>query len=389
MREDTLIPANASPRYRVKYSLAVNMCTAMILVDHACHGEMTPTEWPYAVARRMNEIEKTWLLDVRSILAHGWVLREFILKYVPDNHSLHETWPAFHDWLEHLDDDSVLNLVDEGIVSGLDYYEEHLAPMPEVETYLRQLETRVPDLNMLKRPGIRELGIRALLVSWGIESPDPLATVLLSPATLRQRMADVIHAIWKHGFQQIWTEHAPQVRELCDNLSNQKLPPMSVRELVTRITGLEPTQKAFQHLDGRKEIVFIPCLHLGEFLSIFAIGSNSYILFDPVQRTEVTGAMSARTSRGLQGNPDMVRKLEALGDAVRLHVLELVKENPDIHAQQISEALGVHQSTVSRHCQQLEQSGLVRVQREGNLKRYRLNYDAIRELSGWLVDFLG
>jgi ArsR family transcriptional regulator len=64
--------------------------------------------------------------------------------------------------------------------------------------------------------------------------------------------------------------------------------------------------------------------------------------------------------------------LKALADESRLRILWMLEERY-LCVCEIQEALGLAQSTVSRHLQLLEEAGFVISEKEGQWKNYRLN----------------
>ena len=69
--------------------------------------------------------------------------------------------------------------------------------------------------------------------------------------------------------------------------------------------------------------------------------------------------------------------LRVLGDATRLQLLELLARSDDpMTVRELTEAIGLAQSTVSFHLARLADAQLVLVERTGRTNPYRLNPDA-------------
>ncbi len=68
----------------------------------------------------------------------------------------------------------------------------------------------------------------------------------------------------------------------------------------------------------------------------------------------------------------------ALSDETRVRIVNLLLERPCC-VKEIAEALQVPQPRVSQHLAVLRAFGIVKVQKEGNLRRYSLNYDKYYE----------
>ncbi|MBI5014443.1 MAG: winged helix-turn-helix transcriptional regulator [Deltaproteobacteria bacterium] len=69
---------------------------------------------------------------------------------------------------------------------------------------------------------------------------------------------------------------------------------------------------------------------------------------------------------------DLLRPLKALGDESRLKILWML-EDRDLCSCEIQEAVGLAQSTVSRHLQLLEDAGFVASEKLGLWKIYRFH----------------
>ncbi len=72
---------------------------------------------------------------------------------------------------------------------------------------------------------------------------------------------------------------------------------------------------------------------------------------------------------------------KALGDPVRLRLFYLLAIGDELCVCHLTAALGLPQSTVSRHLGILRNAGLVTTRREGKWMHYRLAGDAARALS--------
>lgn len=79
----------------------------------------------------------------------------------------------------------------------------------------------------------------------------------------------------------------------------------------------------------------------------------------------------------------IMKPLKALGDESRVRILWMLEERP-LCVCEIQEALGLAQSTVSRHLQLLEESGFVTSEKEGQWRNYKLNHSPSPGVSGLL-----
>jgi DNA-binding transcriptional ArsR family regulator len=87
------------------------------------------------------------------------------------------------------------------------------------------------------------------------------------------------------------------------------------------------------------------------------------------------------------GLPMAVEALSALAQGHRLAVFRLLVRAGDqgVAAGEIAREIGVPSSTLSTHLTILAHAGLIRSRREGRSILYRADYDAMRDLLGFLV----
>jgi DNA-binding transcriptional ArsR family regulator len=77
---------------------------------------------------------------------------------------------------------------------------------------------------------------------------------------------------------------------------------------------------------------------------------------------------------------------EVLAEPRRRQILDLLRT--DEHAvNELAEALGLPQPTVSKHLRTLREAGLVAVRSDAQRRLYRLRIEPLRELDGWLAPY--
>jgi hypothetical protein len=126
MQRGYLIPTYAQREWDVQFSLPANLSTAMLLVDYAAHGLATPTPWPGMIAANLPKQTRANLDAVRTILAHGAVLREYFLKHLSSDVAAQYEWPALRSWLENLTIAEIEELINDSIRANLAYYRRYM-----------------------------------------------------------------------------------------------------------------------------------------------------------------------------------------------------------------------------------------------------------------------
>jgi DNA-binding transcriptional ArsR family regulator len=85
--------------------------------------------------------------------------------------------------------------------------------------------------------------------------------------------------------------------------------------------------------------------------------------------------------------PEPAVVLDALGDATRRRVLELVRESGPAPVGAIAEAMPVSRPAVSQHLKVLEGAGLVTCTKRGTRHLYAVQPDGLAVLRLWLDGF--
>lgn len=392
MKREVLFSTKPQPSYHSFHSLALNLFSSAILVDYAAHGSDTPTPWPKRVAASLSGTEAEALDIIRGILAHGWVLRDYAIRTLPPDHPAHLNWDSLKGWLENLSDDEIIDLTIAGIQSGLSFYDAYLDEMAQVEFFLQKLGTGMPEKETLADPENRRNALLALLHSWQAGEPEDTADKLMTPHVFRKNILIYTTVLWEKGLKEAWHIHEKGHHEAVRYVSQLTAIPLSVDDFIMRVTGLKPEEKAFDVLHEARHITFVPCVHLGQFLSVFKIEKNCYVLFDPEIQQQKTAhsaynLMPHHLPEGTEEN--MAALLEAIGDKTRLKILLKLKKQPGLHTIQLAEALNIHQSTVSRHCQLLQKNGVITVTKTQSYKCFSLNKERTNELTDWLLRNLG
>ncbi len=80
------------------------------------------------------------------------------------------------------------------------------------------------------------------------------------------------------------------------------------------------------------------------------------------------------------------RGLDALGDATRRHVFELLRDGPR-SVGELAERLPVSRPAVSQHLRVLEEAGLVTHRRQGTRHLYELDATGVGALRDWIDGF--
>ncbi len=396
MQRGYLIPTYAQREWGVQFSLPANLSTAMLLVDYAAHGLATPTSWPTIIAARLPTQARADLDSIRTILAHGAVLREYFLKHIASDATAQYEWPALRSWLENLSHAEIEALINDSIRSNLAYYRRYMEPQLEVENYLERLGTAAPDDAVLANPKQRRTAMQASILSWGRTGYESTLALMERPERFSAILLAFLDALWQQGFSAEWERqktglatHVEMTRtRFATDLANAQ-----PDDVLFRLTGRQPTEEWMEPLRHSPRIILVPCAHMGNYLSIAQIGDSQYIFYEPPTSSDnavqVHKIASSTLSPQAMDRELLDPVLEALGSATSMTILMILSAQGEMIAQQIAERADVHQSTISRHFAQLERAGLVLVRRTAGMKYYTVNRQRIRDICHLLLKIFG
>lgn len=226
----------------------------------------------------------------------------------------------------------------------------------------------------------RKKAVKAVLLSWSVpmEEAGKIAEVYDSLSFIKERIIRMIRAFGDTGLRKEWENK----QELLKKWVRQHEPLLRKNyrtngEAIFEITGLYPDTTGLENINRAERLTFIPVCNMERLLSFIQLDKHVYLMFDP--QTETDGSKEKLA--------DYYTAFEGLGDRTRLEIIDLLAENKEMFAQQVIQRLNLKQSTVSRHLNQLQQSNLVTVRREGNTKYFSLNRDELKKVAEGLHSF--
>ncbi len=206
--------------------------------------------------------------------------------------------------------------------------------------------------------------------------------LLYEPARLVAKLREQVGYIWEHFLADEWRRALPMLQESVEAFSRLNLTNVTLHEAVRAVTGRDLRGKFTAREEAAQRIVFIPSPHLGPYVSRMMRGSTIFMGY------------GARLPRGVQAaasplsRSELLIRMNALADDTRLRILEMLTERDEMCAQEIIEALGLSQSSVSRHLSQLSATGFLSERRREAGKCYSLNTERIVDTVRALTNFL-
>ncbi len=222
---------------------------------------------------------------------------------------------------------------------------------------------------------------------------DDVLGLLFNPETLKTRTVELVRGIWEHGYREEYAARQDELRE-AERLA-QAAASRGFGQAFAELTGNRLPATLAARLNDVVAATFCPSAHLGTFVSYIIYPPNVVIFFGTLH---ALGAHSSVTSAARNGGPaqtagtmtsdDLLESLRALGDANRLRIIHLLRDD-QLYAQEIVGRLGIAQSAVSRHLSQLERTGLIRVEPRGGMKYYAVDHARLDALATAIRNHVG
>lgn len=207
---------------------------------------------------------------------------------------------------------------------------------------------------------------------------------LNDPPAMQTLIVSHLRHMWDAYLAAEWERVRPMLEDAVEAFRQLDFSEMSKFEAAQTITG--------QKLDGAhwerslaeaEQVIFVPSAHVGPYLGRFRVDNGLGIIF------------GARLPAGAEFHaPDLSRaeivvRLGALADDIRLGILRLIADEGELRSQEIMDRLDLSQSAASRHLKQLSATGYLRERRCNGAKCYRIDpervEDTLRAVSAFLL----
>ena len=364
-------------KFSIQSSLGISLLTNIQLVDYFLNSATDEAQEIKDLAKRLPEGVKEDLRILRTVFAHGVILRDF---YIRNTDKIDHEWEAFFGWWETLNEDQVLDLIIFGIMEAMDYYDKNMRPIPAVEEILKDV---CLDKEKLKDSTNRKQALKAVLKSWAVENIGEILPIYQDTREVKERVIRLLKGFWKFGFHDVWQNKRKFIAEWINN--NRSLTHRAYatnEEAIYKMTGLYPDSKETDRINRAEYLTFVPVPNMGRLLSISEFEGRIYLMFEPPRKVESNGSFK------IDGEDEYLVAFEGLGDTTRIQIIQLLATHKEMYAQQIVKELGLSQSTVSRHLNHLQQANLVTIRQDGNTKYYSINKTTIQNMVHVLESFL-
>ena len=199
---------------------------------------------------------------------------------------------------------------------------------------------------------------------------------LRNPGEWRDRIAGFIARIWKDSLKEEWSRVQPMVDDSVKAFRETPVPGTSLEEKLCYLTGRDQIPEIWMNLLNKMdEIFWVPSPHIGPYMILFH-QTETQAWF--ISRARLPKGSSVRSV--LLDKADLLIRLSALSDPIRLEIVHMAASQGVITTQTIMDGLGLTQSSTSRHLAQLAATGILHVDSGEKTKRYSLNLPRYEEI---------
>jgi DNA-binding transcriptional ArsR family regulator len=287
-----------------------------------------------------------------------------------------QAWPSFSAFLAHLEQQPPSLFRENLLESYAHINNDHCAPdqLVEVVRWDKVLSSATSYVAFLKTRFSED--------HLDVDLETRAYQYVIDTAAMKQFILDHLRWFWKNHLEQEWLRVQPLLRESVKSFQDVRFDGMSRLDAARFVTGQDLEQSKWsQGLDQAANLLFVPNAHIGPYLQRSQVGDTVYIFFGA--RQPEGGVRVPELDRA-----EIVSRLSALADDTRLHILQMVIEQGEMRSQEIIEATGLSQPSVSRYLSQLTAAGYLQERRHSGAKVYSLYRDRIEKTLNSLSTFL-
>jgi DNA-binding transcriptional ArsR family regulator len=197
---------------------------------------------------------------------------------------------------------------------------------------------------------------------------------VIDPPAMQKLIVEYLRWFWDEYLSQEWARTEPILRESVKAFQHANLDKMNRLEMARYITGQDLDEDHWGKILSKAErVVFIPNPHIGPYVTRIHFKNALGVIFG-ARQPEDASVRIPELDRA-----EIVARMSALSDDTRLRILQMIAENNEMRSQDIIEAVGLSQPSVSRYLTQLTVTGYLQERRVNGSKAYALNRDRIEK----------
>ncbi len=207
--------------------------------------------------------------------------------------------------------------------------------------------------------------------------------LLNDPPAMQRLIVSHLRDMWDEVLEPECKRILPILQDAVNAFQQFDYSGLTVYEAIRAVTGRDMRGYWEEHLNQAEELIFIPAVHCGPYMTKFGNDPKTIPLSFGARLPEGARVVSPALSRS-----ELIVRLGALADDTRLRILELLSEHDELCAQDIITLLDLSQSAASRHLRQLTATGYLVERRQEVSKCYSLNRERVNDTFRALRRFL-
>lgn len=203
-----------------------------------------------------------------------------------------------------------------------------------------------------------------------------------NPEGKKETILAHLRVMWRDHLAEEWERNLPMLRESLAALESLDYTGKSFDVIIKLVTDRD-LPAPWEHLSEADEVVFVPSPHIAPYLMGVDFNEGPQYIFFGARIPEGAAVRSPALSRS-----ELLTRLSALADDTRLRILQFLAEEGEKSAAEITDRLGLSQSSASRHLSQLSATNYLLERRKEGAKHYSLNPERIDDTFGALKNFV-
>lgn len=266
-----------------------------------------------------------------------------------------QSWPSFPAYLAHLraqDPTAMRDQIFDAYVRFSQAPAPDIAPLlADVDAFLDFLAERFPPESIDRQ----------------LESA--AHAYLKDPPAMQNLIVSHLQDMWDNLLRAEWEQNLPALQNCVDAFGQFDLARLPRWEAAQLVLGKDLDEKWKPGLEQAQRLIFVPSAHIGPYFGRFKSHDQTLWVLFGARQPHVEALARA----------EILSRLNALADDVRLRILKLVAEQGEQSSREVQEHVGLGQSAVSRHLKQLSAVGYLDEQRREGAKHYTLNPERLRQ----------
>lgn len=357
-----IFPVTPQIKIGFKQALIHDLLTIIGLLKYAEHIEGL-SDWIQNTAGRIESQNLNLLDSVASIIRFSQGLHGYLISQLAVGDAAHD-FSVMMDLLEELDGEALCKVA---IDSLFDWGVHHDVlpddlPVPTNENEVREILTAIQHY--------REEVWQAPPLTVNLAD---LAALLFNPTALHEQFLFAFEYVWHRFYGARWQLDSRQ-EQISLRYHLRQTYGSDIEPIFHTVTGRHLPENVREKLSHVRHIWFLPCCHIGAHVIVSTwqdtmwIGYNANLVTDdkiPIDHTSVAA---------------LYPHLTALADETRLKIVAYLQIQGERNVGDIADDLQLTISTASRHLKLLARTGILALRRDGTMRYYTLNPQALIEV---------